>query len=185
MTASLHGLTIYHICTFALLLLLRLFKFCNLLAFLSLEVQITALQPEKHASRQLLRTYSDHVQESSPYPASGARSAAWPISGRLLSPVIFLLAKDEGPIAFRYCFCFRQITSVSSSHSRQHHADRIGNSCRILQAFPVQAVAEGYQRDNSSGTWASEFIYDNGMRLDLKAPGKSLPSKLHKERIFS
>merc|ERR1711990_230660 len=34
--------------------------------------------------------------------------------------------------------------------------------CRILQAFPVSQVAEGYAR-NTTGTWASEFIYDNGI----------------------
>jgi len=49
--------------------------------------------------------------------------------------------------------------------------------CRILQAFPVQQVPEGFQRDES-GTFSFDYVYDNGVQLDLKTIPKKTPPSL-------
>jgi len=49
--------------------------------------------------------------------------------------------------------------------------------CRVLQAFPVKQVPEGFQRDES-GTFSMEYCYDNGVQLDLKAIPKGAPPTL-------
>jgi len=46
--------------------------------------------------------------------------------------------------------------------------------CRILQAFPVTQRPEGFERD-TTGTFSLEYVYDNGVQLELKTRG-ALPT---------